>query len=289
MVKKGLGKGLQALIPMHTEDDIEGEKVKEIKISQLKPNAFQPRRFFDEEKLKELADSIKEHGVVQPILVRSSGKDAYEIVAGERRWRAAKKAALEVVPVVIKEYDDREMTEIALIENIQRENLNPIEEAQAYKKLMEEFGLTQEKLSLRVGKSRPFIANIIRLLNLHPSIQDFLSRGLLTAGHARPLLGIENKENQFKLAEEIINKNLSVRQTEQAIKSQSKKQTQTNPKVKEQKREAIYLQIEEKMRSLLGTQVKVKDLGEKGKIEIEYYSEEDLTRIIELLLRDEKF
>lgn len=288
MVKKGLGKGLQALIPINVEEEINGAQVKEIKLKEIKPNAFQPRRVFNEERLKELAESIKEHGVVQPVLVRKTGDNSYELVAGERRWRAAQLAGLEVIPAVTKDYSNQQMTEIALIENIQRENLNPIEEAQAYKKLMVDFGLTQEQLSTRVGKSRPFIANLVRLLNLHPAVQDFLSRGMLTIGHARPILAIDNKEKQFRLAEEVIRKNLSARETEALAKEVSQKKSPDSHK-REEKRETIYNQIEEKLRGLLGTQIKVKNAGEKGKIEIAYYSLDELERLTDILLGRESF
>lgn len=288
MVKKGLGKGLQALIPNNNDEGIAEGQVREINLDFIKPNAFQPRRVFDETKLNELSDSIKEHGVVQPILVRKTAKDAYEIVAGERRLKAAKKAGLKSIPVVLKEYNDREMAEIAIIENIQREDLNPIEEAQAYKKLMDEYGLTQEQLSNRVGKSRPFIANIVRLLNLNPTIQEFLSKGLLSAGHARSLLGIEKKEQQLRIAEDIIKKNLSVRETERIIKNQAKDNYKTKI-IKERPKDTIFGQIEEKLREHLGTQVKVKKSGNKGKIEIDYYNEDDMERVIEILLGKVEF
>lgn len=283
MSKKGLGRGLGALIPSSPENNLQQE-VRELDIEQIHPNPNQPRQFFDEDKLQELALSIQEHGVVQPIIVRLDAKGNYEIVAGERRWRACQKLGMKKVPALVREISDLEISEIALIENIQREDLNPVEEAQAYKRLMEDFGLTQEQLSLKVGKSRSFIANIVRLLNLHPRIQALLAQGSLSAGHARPLLALPEQEKQMVVAEKVIHANLSVRQTEELVKSLTSREVNTPPAPKEH-RNPLHLQIEEKIRSLLGTKVKIKDSGQGGRIEIEYYGPDDLQRIIDVVLK----
>lgn len=281
---KGLGKGLQALIPDIQEELQKDENIKVIKTENIIPNKKQPRTYFDEVKLQELADSIREHGIVQPIVVRPLD-DKYEIVAGERRWRASKKIGLEDVPVIIKELDDHQVTEIALIENIQREDLNPIEEALTYQRLISEFGLTQEKLAQRVSKSRPLIANMMRLLQLDTSVQKLLMDKTLSIGHARSLLSLDKKK-QKEISQIIISKGLSVRQTEEFIKTIGK-----TPMVKPQKpaRDVIFQQFEDKLRGFFGTQVKISNNGKKGKIEIDYYNDDDLQRIIETLLPDENF
>lgn len=214
MIKKGLGKGLEALIATES-NEVNG--IKEIKINDIEPSAEQPRKLFDDEKLMQLSESIKQHGVVQPLIVKKEG-DTYKIVAGERRWRAARLAGLAAVPAVVKELTDRQVMEIALIENLQREDLNPIEEAEAYEKLMNEYNLTQEEISKTVGKSRPAIANSIRLLSLNDKIRSYVVSGELSSGHARTLLSIEDVKGQLKAAEEIINKGLNVRDTEKLVK-----------------------------------------------------------------------
>jgi ParB family chromosome partitioning protein len=295
MNKKGLGKGLSALIPTNfdvgldraqakTEDD--SNKVLEIKTNQIEPNKYQPRKSFNNEALEELVQSIKEHGIVQPIVLRKAGKK-YEIVAGERRWRAAKKAGLKTIPAIIKEFTEQETTEIALIENIQRENLNPIEEAGAYQILLEEFKLTQEELSQRVGKSRPYIANTLRLLNAPATIQDHVISGELSAGHVRALLPLP-EEGQKKLAKKIIGEKLSVRETEAIVKSIITLNNEQNSKTSKQKSNANnldpnLLDLEDRLKSYFGTKVRFIKSGKKGKIEIEYYSEDDLIRIIDLI------
>lgn len=285
MGKRGLGKGLDALIP---KSNVVEEKagVQEVEIKQIVRNEKQPRQEFDNDKLKELADSIKEHGIIQPILVRQIGNGNYEIIAGERRWRAAKIAGITKVPVVIKDVSEREVTEIALIENIQREDLNPIEEAMAYRQLIDEFGLTQEELSKRVGKSRPFIANSMRLLNLPNEAQHLVQKGMLTSGHARALLALEHSEDQSKMANRIIEKNLTVRQIEEMVKQASGQKTKKNPK-KAKPGIPIIKDIEEKFQTRLGTKVRIKHNEKRGCIEIEYYGEDDLQRIIEQILGDE--
>lgn len=281
MSKKRLGKGLQALIPS-VEDENQG--VTEININRILPNPHQPRRDFDDEKLEELAASIREHGVIQPIIVRENG-DMYELVAGERRWRAAKKLGHTTIPAIIKEYTDGEVMEIALIENLQREDLNPIEEAAAYKQLMEEFGLTQDELSKKIGKSRSLIANSIRLLNLPAEIQELLEKGAITTGHARSLLSLDDKGMQMELARRIIEEGLTVRDIERIVKKavvEKDKKTKKAPETKD----PLLLDIEERLKMVLGTQVRIKNGRNKGKIEIEYYSGEDLERIIEIFLKN---
>ncbi|MBZ4687630.1 MAG: parB-like partition protein [Clostridiales bacterium] len=292
MAKKGLGKGLQALIPpVSNLDNNEGE-VQSIPIDKIKPNYFQPRKNFDEEKLQELADSINEHGVVQPIVVRSYGEDQYEIVAGERRWRACRLLNMETIPAIVRDFNDRQVTEIALIENVQREDLNPIEEAWAYKTLLDEFNLTQNELSNRVGKSRSFIANMMRLLNLPVEIQECLSSGQLSIGHARALLPLENIDKQIELAKKIIENELTVREVEKIVKDLLSEKDKDRKKEKEVDKEYINPMnkiFEDKLQELLGTKVKFKQKNkDSGKIEIEYYTSEDLERIIEILVGNEE-
>lgn len=285
MSKKGLGRGLQALIPMRTDEKTDGA-VAEVGIASIVVNEKQPRKFFSEEKLEELAASIKEHGIVQPIVVRPAAAGRYELVAGERRWRACKMLGLKSIPAIVKEVNEREMAEIALIENIQREDLNPVEEAVAYKMLMEDYGLTQEELSAQVSKSRPFIANTVRLLNLPKEVLDMVQAGSLTAGHARALLGLSKHKEQLEMAKQVAAKKLSVRQTEQAIKQGAKKAEPTKPPIRRQ--EHIIMAVEEKLRNKFSTQVKIKQGGKAGKVEIDYYNQEDLQRIIDILLGQEE-
>jgi len=284
MSKKGLGRGLQALIPTRGEGKKDGT-VTEIEISSIRVNEKQPRKFFSEEKLEELAASIKEHGIVQPIVVRPIKDGAYELVAGERRWRACKKLGHKTIPALVKEVTEREMAEIALIENIQREDLNPVEEAVAYKTLMEEYGLTQEELSARIGKSRPFIANTVRLLNLPAEVLEMLREGRLSAGHARALLALTRHKEQRELAKQIASQNLSVRQTEQLIKKGAHK---NEPAKKPARTEPIIMAVEEKLRNRFSTQVKITKGKKTGRIEIDFYNPEDLQRIIDILLGQEE-
>ena len=277
---KGLGKGLDSMIP---------EKIKStdpvmIDIQKVEPNREQPRKSFDEDSLLELADSIKQFGILQPLLVQDK-KEYYEIIAGERRWRAAKLAKLSEVPVIIKELTDQEIVEISLIENIQRENLNPIEEAIAYKRLLEEFNLKQDEVAERVSKSRTAVTNSMRLLKLSDQVQQMVIDDMLTTGHARALLGIEDKDKQYSAAQKIFDEKLSVRETEKLVKKlQNDKPAKP---VKEEpidpKMDIIYQDLEKKMKNILGTKVAIhKKTSKKGTIEIEYYSPEELDRIIEL-------
>jgi len=281
-MKKGLGKGLGALLD---SDNIlaETSAVSEVKINEIEPNKEQPRKQFDQEKLKGLADSIKQHGVVQPIIVKKS-ENGYSIIAGERRWRAAKLAGLKTIPAIVKDLSTREIMEVALIENIQREDLNPIEEAEAYKKLMDEHNLTQEDLSKVVGKSRAAIANSIRLLTLPETIKEMLVNELLTPGHARTLITIEDEEKQKLLAKTIVEKNLNVRETEKLIKNQ----TAQKKKRKSPERDANIIDLEEKLKSILGTKVDLQHYSNKGRIVIEYYSNEEFDRIIDILTNNGK-
>ncbi|MCI5996010.1 MAG: ParB/RepB/Spo0J family partition protein [Blautia sp.] len=290
---KGLGKGLDALIPEESsrkttvkpQKEVVVEKVvkKEevmVKISDIEPNREQPRKNFDEDSLLELAESIKQFGVIQPLIVQKKG-DYYEIIAGERRWRAAKLAGLKEVPVIVKKYTEQEIVEISLIENIQRENLNPIEEAQAYKRLLTEFNLKQDEVAERVSKSRTAVTNSMRLLKLDEKVQQMVIDDMISSGHARALLAIEDKELQATLAVRIFDEKLSVREVERLVRNLQAKEPE---KKKEQKNNSfIYKDIEEKIKSILGTKVNVihKD-NNKGKIEIEYYSNEELERLMEL-------
>ncbi len=293
MAKKGgLGKGLDTLIPegktktvakptkAPEKEVVIGEQM--IKISKIEPNREQPRRNFEEDALLELADSIKQFGVLQPLLVQKKG-DFYEIIAGERRWRAAKLAGIKEVPVIVKDYTKQEIVEIALIENIQRENLNPIEEAMAYKRLLTEFNLKQDEVADRVSKSRTAVTNSMRLLKLSDKIQQMIVDEMISTGHARALLAIDNSEEQYNLAQRIFDEKLSVREVEAIIRQMK------NPKVQKEKKivenSFIYKDLEEKMISAIGTKVSVNQKGKgKGKIEIEYYSEAELERIFDLLM-----
>ena len=256
-----------------------------IKISRIEPNEGQPRKSFDEETLKELADSMKEYGILQPLLVKRKG-DNFQIIAGERRWRAAKMAGLKEVPVIVREYNKQQSVEIALIENVQRADLNPIEEALAYQQLMQEFGLKQEEIALRVSKNRATITNSIRLLKLAEPVQQLLISGEISSGHARALLGLEDKEQQIALASQIIEKGLNVRQVEKLVKMMTKPQKDEKEKEESEEKDLsfIFRDLEEKMKGIMGTKVMIhqKDKN-KGRIEIEYYSASELERIAELI------
>lgn len=287
--KGGLGKGLDSLIAdkVGTSSDKTEENKNEVMVSinKVEPNKEQPRKTFDEDALLELSESIKQFGVLQPLLVTDK-KDYYEIIAGERRWRAAKMAGLKKVPVIVKDLTDQEIVEISLIENIQRENLNPIEEAIAYKRLLNEFNLKQDEVAERVSKSRTAVTNSMRLLKLCDKVQQMVINDMISTGHARALLGITDEEKQYNLAQRIFDEKISVRETEKLVK---KLQKQKNEPVKEaapekKKLDAVYQEAEEKMKTILGTKVIINQKDSmKGKIEIEYYSPEELTRIYELI------
>lgn len=288
MSKRGLGRGLDALFgPPNAGKEIESnEPVAEIAIRDIVPNQHQPRRDFDEEALAELAQSIRQHGIIQPVVVRKT-LNGYELVAGERRWRASQLVGLKQLPAVVREYTDAEMMEIALVENLQRQNLNVIEEAIAFRRLIEEFGLTQEEVAQKIGRSRSMIANIVRLLNLQPEVQDFVSRGTLTMGQARPLLAIDSPEIQVELANQIIEEDLSARDVEELVRRAAAKRPTKKPESKpeeiDEASQFFMNEFEDRLKVLLGTQVKIKPGKIKSKIEIEYYSNEDLERIMDML------
>lgn len=291
--KKGLGKGLDSLIPdnkqtrtVKSDDSIikgeskSGEQM--MKINDVEPNREQPRKKFEEDALLELSDSIKQFGVIQPLIVQKR-KDYYEIIAGERRWRAAKMAGLKEVPVIVKEYTEQEIVEISLIENIQRENLNPIEEAMAFKKLLQEFNLKQDEVAERVSKSRTAVTNSMRLLKLDDRVQQMIVDDMISTGHARALLAIDEKEQQFELANRVFDEKLSVRETEKLVKDLK------NPKIKKEKKkieyEFIYDDLANKMKEVMGTKVSISSKGNgKGKIEIEYYSDIELERVFDMIM-----
>lgn len=280
--KHGLGRGLAALLPVvEARTD---EPVRELALTEIRPNSFQPRKTFDEEKLAELAASIKAHGVLQPVVVRAV-IGGFELVAGERRFRAAQMAGLSKIPAVVRELSDAEMMELALIENLQREDLNPLEEAVAFQRLLQEFGLTQEELARHLGKSRSHIANTIRLLNLPESVQENVSRGTITMGHARALLALEDPELQNQVSRRIIEKGLSVRDTENLVRSLLARKKQGARKKRPQL-DPWLTEVETNLKHALATQVRIKPGRRGGKIEIEYYSTEDLERLTGLLLNE---
>lgn len=286
--KGGLGKGLDSLIAdkvgtSNEKTDTKNEVM--VNINKVEPNKEQPRKNFDEDALLELSESIKQFGVLQPLLVVDR-KDYYEIIAGERRWRAAKMAGLKKVPVIIKDLAEQEIVEISLIENIQRENLNPIEEAIAYKRLLNEFNLKQDEVAERVSKSRTAVTNSMRLLKLCDKVQQMVIDDMISTGHARALLGITDEEKQYTLAQKIFDEKISVRDTEKLVKKMQKQKNapakEVNPEKK--KLDAVYQEAEEKMKTILGTKVIINQKDSmKGKIEIEYYSPDELTRIYELI------
>ncbi len=283
-MKKGLGRGLNSLFgedePIKEVPKVQADTI--LSITQIEPNRNQPRKEFDKEKIEALANSISQHGLIQPIVVVKTKSGRYSIVAGERRWRAAKQAGQKEVPVVIREYSPKEAAQIALIENLQREDLNPVEEAYGYKALMEEYSMTQEEVSRKIGKSRSAVANTIRLLGLEEKLLDYLKFGEISGGHARAILSLEDPAKREELAQRIISEDLNVRQAENIAKSMQK------TKKPKQKKTSSQYDIElsslmEKLSSKLGTKVSFKPGARKSKIEIEYYSDADLDRIIQLL------
>ncbi len=287
MAQRGLGKGLDSLIP--ASGNSENKEVKQaetmVKIAKVEPNRDQPRKNFDEDALQELADSIKQFGLLQPILVQDR-KEYYEIIAGERRWRAAKLAGLREVPVIVRNYTDQEIVEISLIENIQREDLNPIEEALAYRRLLEEFHLKQDEVAERVSKSRTAVTNSMRLLKLCDNVQQMIIDDMLSTGHARALIPIEDEELQLQLAQRIFDEKLSVREVEKIVKGILKPESE-KPKKEEtpQSIQYIYQNIENQLKEKLSRKVEITSKGKSGtgKIEIEFYSNEDLDHLIESL------
>ena len=281
--KYGLGKGLRALIPenaLEEETEIKKNAIF-IDIDLISANKTQPRKNFDEQKILQLSQSIQEHGIIQPLILNKTGDDTYSIVAGERRWRAAKLANIKEVPAIIMNLSDKEILEISLIENIQRQDLNPIEEALAYKRLINDFNLTQEELSVKIGKSRTAITNCMRLLNLDSRVQEYVIDGVITEGHGRALLGVEDGELQYKLSQNIIDENLTVRDIEKIVKNLNSSKSTKKDNIK--KENPYYVDIKEKLEELFGTKVSLMDKKNKGKIEIEYYSQEDLQRILDVL------
>lgn len=300
---RGLGKGIDALIPevesstesktKETVKEVVKEVVKEtdqVDINKLEPNADQPRKEFNEDALQELSDSIKQHGLIEPIIVQKGKKGFFQIIAGERRWRAARQAGLKKVPVVVKDYTKQEIMEISLIENLQREDLNPIEEAEAYNKLIEEFNLKQDEVAERVSKSRVAVTNALRLLKLDERVRRMVVEDKIKGGHARALLSIKDGDTQYEVATEIFDRNLSVRETEQLVKKitsgqKGKKKddvVETNSQL-----QVIYQEYEEKLKTMLGTKVKINQKSNgKGKIEIEYYSSDDFDRIVDAITRE---
>lgn len=281
--KMGLGKGLQALIPSYNEE--QGKKtLRNVLLTDIKPNPKQPRQEIDQQKLKELAESIKEHGVVQPIVVRELNDGSYQLIAGERRWRACQLLNLETIPAVVTDYSDEKAAEVALIENLQRENLNPLEESIAYQSLINEFNLTQEDVAKRVGKSRTYITNMLRLLALPDEVLAMLSQGQLSTGHARAILSINDDAKKIETAKLIIKKGLSVRETEKLVKKLNEKQD----KPKRVKKVPPELEdIKDKLQSVFGTKVSIKTTKRgKGKLEIEFYNHDDLDRIMEIIFNN---
>lgn len=296
---RGLGRGLDAMIsdsskPRQEEKKIEKSAAKEqggdskdkvimVKIAQVEPSRKQPRKQFDEDALLELAESIKQFGVLQPLLVQKK-EDYYEIIAGERRWRASKLAGIKEIPVMVKDFSDQEAVEISLIENIQRENLNPIEEAAAYKRLMEEFHLKQDTIAERVSKSRTAVTNSMRLLKLDERVQQMLIDEMLSTGHARALLAIEDKNAQYAAAVKVFDEKLSVRETEKLVKELLNPVSKKEEKTEDSAQDLIYQKLEEKIKGIIGSKVAIhRKNKDKGRIEIEYYSQEELERIVELL------
>ncbi|MCI5943469.1 MAG: ParB/RepB/Spo0J family partition protein [Eubacterium sp.] len=299
-MKKGLGRGLDMLIPKEEKKEAVQEEKKEasrkepekkseydmmVPINQIEPNRNQPRKQFDEDAIEELADSIKQFGVIQPLIVKKRD-NYYEIIAGERRWRASKKAGIKKVPVIVKDYDEKEILKISLIENLQREDLNPIEEALAYQQLKSEYGLKQDEIATSISKSRTAITNTMRLLKLDERVQKMVMDNLITSGHGRTLIPIEDKEVQYQTAVKIMDEGLSVREAERIVKKmlEEKKQDKEEPSLEQQEEQRYLSFFEGKMKDILGSKVTIKNKkNQKGKIEIEYYSKDELERIIDLI------
>lgn len=283
--KKGLGKGLGALLT-DEKSSIDSDSIREIKIMDIEPNKTQPRKSFDEEKLEELADSIRQNGIITPILVQEAPNGYYSIIAGERRWRAAKKAGLKEIPAIVKKLDDQKLYEISLIENLQREDLNPVEEALGYKKLMDDYSLTQEDVALKLSKSRSGVANSLRLLNLPKDVLKLLETGVISVGHAKVLLSLPNDKAKSELCSMVVEKSLSVRELENEVKKYLK------PEKAESKADLnvklAYEKIEKNIEGILGTKVKISGKKNKGKIQIDYYSAKDLERIVKIISGSEK-
>lgn len=275
---KGLGKGLNALF--NTDEVVAGEKVEKIPVRDIKPNPYQPRKEFKKEALEELAESIKEHGVLQPVVVRKQGK-GYELVVGERRFRAAKMALQKEIPAIIREFDQQQMMELAILENLQREDLTALEEAEAYQNLMENLNFTQEQLAQRLGKSRPYIANQVRLLSLPKDVQQLIAEQIITPGHGRTLLGLKRNKLISQVAAKVVQQGLNVRQLEALVQQYNE---DVSRETKEKPKKDLFLQeCEDQLRDVFGTSVVITKGKKKGKIEIEFFSEDDLERILEIL------
>ena len=303
MSKRGLGKGLDALIPeteKSAKDDSDANKTEQVKevvkeiikevdtidINKIEPNATQPRKFFDEDSLQELAESIRHHGLIEPLIVQKSKEDFYSIIAGERRWRAARIAGLKNIPVIVKEYNSQQIIEIALIENLQREDLNPIEEAEAFNRLIEEYNLKQDEIAEKVSKSRVTITNSLRLLKLDERVRNMIIEDKIKSGHARALLAIEDVDEQYNAAVKIFDEKLSVRETERLVKLINSKEIvpKKEEKIETQQERLIFKQYEEKLKLVMGTKVNISHKNDgKGKIEIEYYSPEEFERLIDIM------
>jgi ParB family chromosome partitioning protein len=284
---RGLGKGIGAFFPEENTSEKKNDKVQDVKLSELRPNPYQPRKVFEKEAIEELKVSIEQYGILQPLIVRKSIK-GFEIVVGERRYRAAKEANLIVVPAVVKDLTEDEMMEIALIENLQREDLNPLEEAKAYQKLMEHLQVTQEELSKRLGKSRPYIANHVRLLQLPQIAQQYLSEGKLSMGHARALLGLKDRNQLTSLIQKVLKERMSVRQLEEWIQRLNENVSRETSKTSKKSLSPFLQDRESALKAYFGTNVQIKKSRNKGKIEIDFFTDEDLERIIELLHQTEE-
>ncbi|MBI3315922.1 MAG: ParB/RepB/Spo0J family partition protein [Candidatus Omnitrophica bacterium] len=277
MEKKVLGRGLEALIPVG--DQTTREKVQMIRIEQIQPSQFQPRQSFSHEKIRELAKSIKEKGVIQPVIVRAADQDNFELIAGERRLRAVRELGLNEIPAIVRRVSDKDVLEMSIVENIQREELNALEEAKAYRRLTQEFGLTQESVAERVGKDKSSVSNLLRILSLPEKVQDYLSKNMITFGHAKALLPLLDAKRQIAFCEKIIRKNLSVRQAEIAF--QPKRRLKTSVRISD--KDADIQSLEERLQHALGTKVRIQHGKKRGRIVVEYYSLEDLDRVVALL------
>ncbi|RPJ11686.1 MAG: ParB/RepB/Spo0J family partition protein [Deltaproteobacteria bacterium] len=280
--KMGLGKGLAALIPEAAPE--ETRSLLYCGIEEIRPNRFQPRQHFDETRLQELTESVKEKGILEPLLVRKV-EEGYELIAGERRWRAAQKAGVREVPILVKKMEDHEALEVSLIENLQRDDLNPLEEATAYRRLLEEFGISQEELGTRLGKDRTTVANTLRLLKLPPGVKDQLLKNRISSGHARAILSLDAREKQEELCDLILRKGLSVREAETLARQWAKPKRASTRGRRAGDLESQLNDLGDSLRRYLGTKVRVVSRGKRGKVEIEYYSFEDLERIVETILK----
>lgn len=283
--RSGLGRGMDALFDVYTETPEDNESVVEINLDEIRPNPYQPRKNFDQEALNELAESIKQSGVFQPIILRKSSIKGYELIAGERRMRASKIAGKETIPAIVRQLDDERMIEIAVLENLQREDLSPLEEAEAYNVLMDKLELTQAQVADRMGKSRPYIANYLRLLSLPEAVKEMVNKEELSMGQARTLLSLKNKQDILNLAHKVVDDKLTVRQLEELIQSANNKRPipVSNKSTNKRSKSPYLLRIEQHLEDHFGTQTKITQKGDRGKIEIQYMSQSDLTRILEIL------